>query len=418
LKEIQRLKEIPHVERVVPDNHLTCTLGLRSTELAVDIFGVDVGSRRFARRIIAGEMLGDLSREEILVDEVMAYRLGFRSDSELDELVGQELAVNYQVRGTKLGSLYQYLSDQSSEVTTAASLADRVAFAATLATLVSDLDKTSLSEQQKEMVRSVTQDFAVPPSSLEDPADGVTAEAFSASRTFRIRGVVRGGDEDQSISDLFRRWFHGSSGDLFLHHVVATEIQSQDPARIDDYHTAAVVIESARHLEAVTKAIEDQGLRADSALRILESIQRRINQGSWFIYAIAVAVLLASALGISNTLVISVLQRTPEFGILKAVGARDRDLVLLMLCEGALLGVIGATLALAFGWTLSRVGHGLLVKFMSSRFGNELPGELFAFEIWPTLMMYAIAMVICIGASILPAWRAARLDPVVAMRRT
>jgi putative ABC transport system permease protein len=411
LADIESLKQIPHVARVVPESRLQCRLISDDKRMESNITGVDVFSPALRKKVIAGELLTDQSRGDVLVNEVLAYDLGFRSDAQLQELIGRELTVSYQIGGGTYGMIYQNLSYLAGKGET--SLADTAAFAITFAQLVADLDKTSLSEQQKQTIRQLLP--AVPEPDDQSPQ---TAEAISDQRTFRVRGIISSVYDSNSITDLFRNWFHDSHGDLFLHHEVATEMQSQIPERRDDYYSVAVIVDSSRHLKSVTEAIESQGLRANSAVDVLDSINDGIERSRWLVFGFAAAILLASALGISNTLVISVLQRTPEFGILKAVGARDRDLVLLMLCEGALLGLIGATLTLVIGWLLSYAGHGLMVRLMSREFGSQLPGPLFDFELWPILIMYAIAVVICVAASILPAWRAARLDPVVAMRRT
>ena len=52
-------------------------------------------------------------------------------------------------------------------------------------------------------------------------------------------------------------------------------------------------------------------------------------------------------------LIISVLERTPEFGILKSLGAKDSELVLLMICEGGILGAVGAAVAIVASWLLA-----------------------------------------------------------------
>ncbi len=411
LADIESLKQIPHVVRVVPESRVQCRLATDGETRESSLTGIDVFSPALRKKLIAGELLTDQTRGDALVNEVLAYDLGFRSDAQLQELIGRELTVSYQIGSQTFGAIYRNLNYFAGN--SDASLADTAAFTVTFAQLVADLDKTSLSEQQKQSIRQLLP-------SVPDSDDNFqqTAEDISDQRTFRVRGIISSVYDSNSITDLFRNWFHDSSGDLFLHHEVATEIQSQIPERKDDYYSVALIVDSSQHLKSVVEAVKSQGLRANSAVEVLENINYGIERSRWLVFAFAATILLASALGISNTLVISVLQRTPEFGILKAVGARDRDLVLLMLCEGALLGLIGATLTLVIGWLLSYAGHGVMVRLMSSEFGSQLPGQLFTFELWPVVIMYAIAVVICVGASILPAWRAARLDPVVAMRRT
>ena len=130
------------------------------------------------------------------------------------------------------------------------------------------------------------------------------------------------------------------------------------------------------------------------------------------------AILLTAAIGISNTLIISVMERTPEFGIMKSLGARDRSLVILMMIEGTVLGLLGAIAATVLSFGLSWIAQIGLRMYLEGEVGGEVNGSLFHFSPLSILVMSAIAVVVCVTASIIPAVRAARLDPVVAMRRT
>jgi putative ABC transport system permease protein len=119
----------------------------------------------------------------------------------------------------------------------------------------------------------------------------------------------------------------------------------------------------------------------------------------------------------SNALVLSIVERTPEFGIMKSLGARDSDILKLMIAEGAILGLIGATIAVLVSIVLGICGQFLLKAYVESQAQTELAGNLFQFRMVPALLIVVISVTLCIFASILPAWRAARLDPIVAMRR-
>jgi putative ABC transport system permease protein len=194
-------------------------------------------------------------------------------------------------------------------------------------------------------------------------------------------------------------------------------MQLKDP-QTQEFYSAQVAVSSTKHLEAVTQEIKAMKCHAQSALPILKNIERQIDQSSWFIYGIAATILLTSEIGISNTLIISVLERTPEFGILKSLGARDSQIVGIMLSEGAFLGVLGAALAILFSLIVSLVAQYALRAYVERDAGAEMEGIAFHFSWQSPLLVVAVSVGICTLASILPAWRAARLDPVIAMRRT
>jgi putative ABC transport system permease protein len=413
---LAEISKIPHVTAVVPEIHLQCTFTLDGEPLADalngepfagNVTGIDFDSARSEARVIMGEMLTDETRDEALLDEYMAYRMGYRSDAQLESLIGREISVQYQISGNQFSTVYRVLTEQWDELT-GDDIRKQAEFMAAFVQLLADLDSTSLSEDQKQIIRS-----------LVDETSEVRAEPESLliTKSFRVRGIVQKG-QDASISNLFRRYFHDvSPGGILLHPEVAADLQTADPQQ-DQFYQALVTVDSTQNLQSVTDSINEMGGHAESGVWLLESINRQIRESSWIVYGIAAAVLLTSAIGISNTLIISVLERTPEFGIMKSVGARDSQLVLLMVCEGAVLGFVGATVAIVLSLVLALVGHRFLENYVEAQVDSDLTTSLFQFSVTPAIGVVLVAVVICVAASILPAWRAARLDPVTAMRRT
>ncbi len=406
-QQIAAMSALPHVRSVVPDISVECSARIHGKDQVVDtIGGIDVQSGLVADRLIVGEMLSDETRDEALIDEFTAYQLGYYSDSQLAEIVGQELVVEYQVSGGRVSNIYNLLTETWGQLSQS-EYEKQAQFVTTLSQLIGDLDSTSLSEDQKKMIRDLIH--------RDEAVDSATP--VSVSKKYRIRGVLRGGEPD-SLSRLFRGHYLGRSGGIFLHHEVASGIHLAAQPE-SSFYNAIVTVDSTRHLAAVTEALEEQGQSAMSALRIIENIDRNIDESAWIVLGIAAAILLTAAIGISNTLLISVLERTPEFGILKSVGAKDTTLVLLMVCEGAILGLLGAIIAITVSLVLATIGDGILKSYVENRIDhNDLASTLFQFSLGPMLAVIGIAIAICVLASILPAWRAARLDPVVAMRRT
>ena len=176
-------------------------------------------------------------------------------------------------------------------------------------------------------------------------------------------------------------------------------------------------VDSVEHLRDVVEQTKKLGFSVTSAIRIVERIDQEINKALAAISVLSLIVLSISAVGISNTMAASVLERTSEFGIMKSLGARDQHVRLLMLIEGTMTGVVGAFLAWAIAWGLSW-GIGTLVRqYLTQRLGESYESNVFLFSPEDFLIVLGVAGVVCVIASILPAHRAARLDPVVAMRR-
>ena len=123
---------------------------------------------------------------------------------------------------------------------------------------------------------------------------------------------------------------------------------------------------------------------------------------------IAFVALLVAALGITNTLVMSVLERTHEIGVMKAVGARDRHVLLLFLVEGTLVGLLGSGLGLLFGWLLSFPGDAVGRSLMQRQGDIHVEQSLFAFPWWLVVGVPLFAVLVTTLAALYPARRAAR----------
>jgi len=132
---------------------------------------------------------------------------------------------------------------------------------------------------------------------------------------------------------------------------------------------------------------------------------------------LAVVALMVAALGITNTMLMSVLERTHEIGVMKAVGARQGELMLMFLVEGLVIGVGGRAGGLAAAWLLSFPGDALARHLMSagcrcgwtSRCSSSRPGWRWARRCWCAPLTTL--------AAVMPARRAARIDPIEALRQ-
>lgn len=112
LDQIEQLKSIEHVERVIPQMTLECIATVGDVELAAHVLGIDAQSRQLPKRLIAGELLAADDHSGVLVDELFAYRLGYRSDADLSRLIGKDVSLVYQIKGERIGSVYQLLTQQ------------------------------------------------------------------------------------------------------------------------------------------------------------------------------------------------------------------------------------------------------------------------------------------------------------------
>jgi ABC-type antimicrobial peptide transport system permease subunit len=125
--------------------------------------------------------------------------------------------------------------------------------------------------------------------------------------------------------------------------------------------------------------------------------------------------LLVASFGIANTMIMSILERTREIGIMKAIGAEDREIKLIFFFEAAVIGVIGGVIGSLAAWLIDVVANRLAYRFVLKPQGASFVDF---FHLPPWLWMGAILFALCVSilAALYPAARAARIDPVRALR--
>ena len=127
--------------------------------------------------------------------------------------------------------------------------------------------------------------------------------------------------------------------------------------------------------------------------------------------SIALAV---SSLGIMNTMVMSILERTREIGIMKAIGGSDGDIRRIFLIEASAIGFIGGVAGVVLGWVVGRVINFGANVYIERQGGT--PGNLFSLPFWLIGGAIGFSIAISLLAGSYPAARAAQLDPIQALR--
>ena len=147
------------------------------------------------------------------------------------------------------------------------------------------------------------------------------------------------------------------------------------------------------------------GLHTQSWMQLNTQLMNALRSQRLATSMISFFVAISVAFGIASVLAVSVTQRTREIGILRALGTRREQMLRVFLLQGAVLGICGSAVG-------SVAGLGLVWVF------NTLGPGLFPAPLPPSLMVWAMAGATLIGtlSAAVPAWRASRLDPVVAIR--
>jgi len=180
-------------------------------------------------------------------------------------------------------------------------------------------------------------------------------------------------------------------------------------------------------IESVSKDIRDafsgevSVMSSTAVLNILSNVFSIIQL---FLVGIAAISLLVAGIGIMNIMIVSLMERTREIGILKALGMKSRTVLLVFLCESVIIGLMGAAVGIASGWILANVVAIVFRGGGGLGFGNQASqaGAFGAMTITPVLTPTVLlgALGFGVGVSVIfalyPAWRASKLKPVEALR--
>ena len=180
------------------------------------------------------------------------------------------------------------------------------------------------------------------------------------------------------------------------------------------YPAVQVLTSDVMAVSFVQDTIEAMGYQAESILDQIDQIRRGFLIMNSMLGTIGGVSLFVAAMMIVNTLVMAVLERTREIGLLKSMGATDGDVLRLFLTEAGVIGLLGGFGGLILGYIVARVTN-VFANIQFERAG-EVSVDLVAFTVWLILGGMAFALVVSLLAGYYPARRAAKVDPVVALR--
>jgi putative ABC transport system permease protein len=181
------------------------------------------------------------------------------------------------------------------------------------------------------------------------------------------------------------------------------------------YSRAMVRVRRPSDLAPVAEAIEEMGFRAREVMDRIRDMRAFFVLMDVLLAILGTVALVVAALGIINTLLMSVLERTGEIGIYKAIGASDGDVRILFLTEAGLVGLVGGVAGLVLARAVSWVVQ-IAVNAYARRQGVDIDLIVFTFPLWLLLGAVAFSIGISILAGVYPATRAARIDPIRALR--
>lgn len=250
-------------------------------------------------------------------------------------------------------------------------------------------------------------------------AAGQTYEDLIGRQVVLTLTLPRGESADfESVIVGVQDGFATRSLDLGLEERVAMRAWwFDDPGflQTDGYDQLIVQSTDLAAVPAVTAAIEELELNVQSLDAILDVANQVLALLQALLGSVGALALLVAALGVANTMMMAIYERTREIGVLKALGGSAGEIRQLFTIEAGLIGLIGGISGLILGTLLGRLVDWIAHRYLISE-GVTGVGALSIVPWWLAIGALIFATLIGVIAGLYPAARAARLDPVTALR--
>jgi putative ABC transport system permease protein len=200
---------------------------------------------------------------------------------------------------------------------------------------------------------------------------------------------------------------------------VAIELARQSGAlkegQTPGYFSATVRVTDPAAMPSVREKLKGMGLGSFSIVDRIDEIRTVFLIMNSVLGLLGGISLLVASFGIANTMIMSILERTREIGIMKAIGAEDREIKLIFFVEAAVLGFLGGSVGAALAAGIDAVANRVVYRFFLKPQGAAYI-DFFSLPPWLWLGAILFAVAVSIVAALYPASRAARIDPVKALR--
>lgn len=228
-------------------------------------------------------------------------------------------------------------------------------------------------------------------------------------------GIVAGGEEDYNMHS-WTTYCDIEALKVQLKHIFKNKAipgqpttKTGKPFKDLYYNSIYVSVDSMDHVKEVQSAISAMGYQASSNSEWVESMQKQYGYIQAVLGGIGAVSLLVAAIGITNTMMMSIYERTKEIGIMKVLGCDLRNIQSLFLLEAAFIGFIGGMVGLLLSYGISAIINKVAVSM-----GYEM--TLSYIPAWLAIVSVAFAVLVGMVAGFFPSLRAMKLSPLAAIR--
>ena len=399
---LTKLSQLPGVKLAYPFDEYQVTVTLADTTVKAEAQPLSIGALN--TKLFSGIETGrafesDSSKEAVVTDELLDL-LGIENP---DSVLGKELIVSIEVASFDSGLVHIIKTED--EI-----IWDRIRDISFDSLRFSDYRKRVISRELGGAVNRFI--------------DGYLNARFLVSDTLVITGVMRshgGRSRNSSIivpletGRMFSSaGFSGNITDLISGLSSGSIIQPLTGQISLNYSKITLNVEPGVVHGPIRNLIKAMGFRSFSYAEEFEEIQTVFTYFNMGLSVLGLIALFVASLGIINTMLMSIIERRREIGIMKSLGADESEIKVLFLVESGIIGTIGSLLGILLGWTVSRVISMVVQAYMAEQGAD--PIELFSLPLWLIGASIALGLAVSLIAGYLPASRAAKIDPVQALR--
>lgn len=185
------------------------------------------------------------------------------------------------------------------------------------------------------------------------------------------------------------------------------------------YNSCVVSVDEMEHVNEVQKAITDMGFQAYSNADWMDQSEQQSNMIQAVLGGIGAVSLIVAAIGIANTMMMSIYERTKEIGIMKVLGCDLKVIRNMFLLESGFIGFLGGVTGLLFSFAVSFAINHIFPQsqILTGIAGTEgMTGDISRIPLWLAASSVCFAILIGMAAGFFPALRAMRLSPLAAIR--
>lgn len=225
----------------------------------------------------------------------------------------------------------------------------------------------------------------------ESPSESARIKRVELDRAYKIVGYIDNGESSVYLN-------YASLGDLGLVNFDMVKVRCQSDVLMSE----------------VDSEIQDMGFSVSSISETVNQTNKVFTVIKIILMLFGTIALVVSAIGMFNTMTITLLERTEEIGIMKSIGASDTIVSLIFIMESVIMGLLGGLAGIIIGWVEGKIFN-FGVNLIASQFGGQKV-DLFYTPLWFVIIIIIFSAIVGFLTGIVPARRASKIDPLEALR--